>query len=391
MMLEQGQSSIIGIAELPPTLDPGGRTTLDLLAEAAAQAIQDAGLHKSDIDGLLVAPPSEDSYFLWPSQVAEYLQLAPVFMNMVELGGASAAATVARAALLVGAGICKNCLCLSGGVWDSQVFNTRAGKLAVMSQAEINYELPYGPMGFNSGYALIARRHMYEYGTTPEQMAKIAVDQRTNALANPKALFNQKALTVKDVLDSPVIVDPLHLLEIVRPCGGAAAAIVSRSDHGAHTAHDPIAVCGFGEAYTHNSIVYAPSLTVSPIKMAAERAFQMAGVKVSDIDLVSLYDCYTITVLISLEDIGFCRKGEGGKFIEDTDLTYKGSLPCNTHGGQLSCGQASFAGGMSHVIEAVRQLRGEAGSRQVKNNRLALVNGNGGVMSTQCCLILGRK
>jgi len=246
-------------------------------------------------------------------------------------------------------------------------------------------------MGFNSGYALIARRHMYEYGTTPEQMAKIAVDQRTNALANPKALFNQRALTVKDVLDSPVIVDPLHLLEIVRPCSGAAAAIVSRSDHGAHTAHDPIAVCGFGEAYTHNSIVYAPSLTVSPIKMAAERAFQMAGVKVSDIDLVSLYDCYTITVLISLEDIGFCRKGEGGKFIEDTDLTYKGSLPCNTHGGQLSCGQASFAGGMSHVIEAVHQLRGEAGSRQVKNNRLALVNGNGGVMSTQCCLILGRK
>lgn len=387
-MFQQGHPYIIGIGELKPTLDAGGRSTLDLMAEAAAKAIQDAGLHKDEIDGLLVTPPSEDSYFLWPSQVAEYLQLSPTFMNMVELGGASAAGSIARAALMVDAGVCKNCLCLSGGVWDKQVFNTREGKIAVMSQAEIDYDLPYGPMGFNSGYGLIARRHISEYGTTSEQLAKIAVDQRINAMANPDALFNQKLLTVKDVLESPIIVDPLHLLEIVRPCSGAAAVIVSRQ---ANNTHDPIEIRGFGEAYTHNSITYAPSLTISPIKMAAERAFQMAGVKAQDINLVSLYDCYTITVLISLEDIGFCRKGEGGKFVEDTDLTYKGSLPCNTHGGQLSCGQASFAGGMSHVTEAVRQLRGEAGLRQVKNNQLALVNGNGGVMSTQCCLILGRS
>lgn len=390
-LFPKDQTSIIGIGELKPSLDAGGKCTLDLMAEAAAQALKDAGLQKSDLDGLLVTPPSEDSYFLWPSQVAEYLQLSPVFMNMVELGGASAAGTIARAAMLIDAGICKNCLCLSGGVWDKQVFNTRAGKMAVMSQAEIDYDLPYGPMGFNSGYALIARRHISQYGTTPEQLAKIAVDQRKNALLNPDALFNQIPLTIEDVLSSPVIVDPLHLLEIVRPCSGAAAVIVSRFSDDPEQMHDPVSIWGFGEAYTHNSIVYAPSLTESPIKAAANRAFQMAGVEARNIDLVSLYDCYTITVLISLEDIGFCRKGEGGKFVQDTDLTYKGSLPCNTHGGQLSCGQASFAGGMSHVTEAVRQLRGEAGPRQVKKNRLALVNGNGGVMSTQCCLILGRR
>lgn len=389
-MFQPGQTSIIGIGELQPTLKAEDQTTLDLLARAAALAIQDAGLVKDDIDGLLVTPPSEDSYFLWPSQVAEYLQLFPAFMNMVELGGASAAGTIARAALMVDAGICHNCLCLSGGVWDPQVFNTRAGKMAVMSRAEIDYELPYGPMGFNSGYAWIARRHMAQYGTTAEQLAKIAVDQRTNALANPEALFNQKPLTVPEVLASPLIVDPLHLLEIVRPCSGAAAVIVSRSQT-PNTVHIPVPIQGFGEAYTHNSISYAPSLTLSPIKMAAERAFRMAEVRIQDIDLVSLYDCYTITVLISLEDIGFCAKGEGGRFVETTDLTFQGSLPCNTHGGQLSCGQASFAGGMSHVTEAVRQLRGEAGRRQVQNNRLALVNGNGGVMSTQCCLILGRR
>jgi len=388
-MFQPVHTSIVGIGELKPSLDAGGKSSLDLMAEAAALAILDAGLQKSDVDGLLVTPPSEDSYFLWPSQVAEYLQLSPVFMNMVELGGASAAATIARAALMVDAGICKNCLCLSGGIWDKQVFNTLEGKMAVMSQAEIDYELPYGPMGFNSGYALIARRHMHEYGTTPEQLAKIAVDQRINAMANPEALF-KTAITISDVLASPLVVDPLHLLEIVRPCSGASAVIVSRFSPDLNKKHDPVVIRGFGEAYTHNSIAYAPSLTESPIKMASQRAFQMSGVETKDIDLVSLYDCYTITVLISLEDIGFCRKGEGGKFVEHTDLTYNGSLPCNTHGGQLSCGQTSFAGGMSHVTEAVRQLRGEAGVRQVKKNRLALVNGNGGVMSTQCCLILGR-
>ncbi len=380
---------ITGIGELKPSLEAGGKSTLDLMGEAAALALLDAGLHKADIDGLLVTPPSEDSYFLWPSQVAEYLQFFPVFMNMVELGGASAAATVVRAALLVEAGICQHCLCLSGGIWDKQVFNTLEGKVAVMSQAEIDYDLPYGPMGFNSGYALIARRHMYEYGTTPEQLAKIAVDQRSNAMANPDALF-RKPITTAEVLASPLIVDPLHRLEIVRPCSGAAAVIVSRSSDHAGKSHDPVYVRGFGEAYTHNSIAYAPSLTESSIKLASRRALQMAGAEVQNIDLVALYDCYTITVLISLEDIGFCAKGEGGRFVENTDLTYNGSLPCNTHGGQLSCGQPSFAGGMSHVTEAVRQLRGEAGIRQVRKNHLALVNGNGGVMSTQCCLILGR-
>jgi len=387
-VFKPSHASIVGIGDLKPSLNPGGKSTLDFMAEAAALAILDAGLLKNDVDGLLVTPPSEDSYFLWPSQVAEYLQLFPVFMNMVELGGASAAATIARAALLVDAGVCKNCLCLSGGVWDKQVFNTLEGKMAVMSQAEIDYDLPYGPMGFNSGYALIARRHMHEYGTTPEQLAKIAVDQRFNAMANPDALF-KNPLTVSDVLASPLVVDPLHLLEIVRPCSGASAVMVSRFPSDANR-HDPVLVRGFGEAYTHSSIVYATSLTDSPIKMASHRACQMAGVEIENIDLVSLYDCYTITVLISLEDIGFCPKGKGGKFVENTDLTYNGSLPCNTHGGQLACGQASFAGGMSHVTEAVRQLRGEAGVRQVKKNRVALVNGNGGVMSTQCCLILGR-
>lgn len=382
---------VSGISELPPLKSAGDLRTLDLLAQAACLAIADAGLVKGDIDGLLVTPPSEDSGFMWPAQVAEYLQIFPSVLNMVELGGASAAGAVARAAMAVAAGICKHCLCLSGGVWDSQVFNTREGKLAVMSRAEIEYEMPFGPMGFNSGYALIARRHMEQYGTTAEQMAKIAVDQRFNALANHNALFNLEPLTIQEVLASPMVTDPLHLLEIVRPCSGAAAVIVSDGGKDSDLRNRAAYIMGWGEACTHNSVVYSPDITVSPVKDAAARAFAMAGVTPRDIHLISVYDCYPITVLITLEDAGFCQKGEGGPFVVEHDLSYKGSLPCNTHGGQLSFGQPSFAGGMSHIIEAVRQLRGEAGMRQVIKNDLAFVNGNGGVMSTECSLILGRE
>ncbi|HBQ87054.1 MAG TPA: acetyl-CoA acetyltransferase [Syntrophomonas sp.] len=340
-----GKAAITGIGELKPMKKAGGRSTLELLAEAAALALRDSDLSKKDIDGLLVAPPSEDTSFMWPAQVAEYLQLYPDYLNVVELGGASAAGAVARAAAAVACGLCSNCLCLAGGIWDTQVFNDMEGKMAVMSRAEVDFDLPYGPMGFNSGYALAARRHMHEFGTKPEQLAKIAVDQRINALANPDALFKEP-LTIEEVLRSPLIVDPIHLLEIVRPCSGAGAVIVSRAEQARDCPYRPVFIQGMGESCTHNSIVYAPSLTTSPVHRAAVNCYQMAGAGPRDIDLVSLYDCYTITVLITLEDAGFCSKGEGGAFVENTDLTYKGSLPCNTHGGQLSCGQTSFAGGM---------------------------------------------
>lgn len=385
-----GAAAITGISELKPEIKSAGKTTLDLLANATRLAVSDAGLNKSDINGLLVTPAVEDSAFMWPAQVAEYLQLSPQYLNVVELGGASAVAAVARAAVAVTAGLCRHCLCLSGGVWDSQVFNSEEGKMAVMSRAEIDYELPCGPMGFNSAYALVARHHIYQYGTRAEQLAKIAVEQRANALHNPLALYNQRELSIDEILASPVIVDPIHLLEIVRPCSGAAAVVVSRIDEARNQAHPAVSILGIGEACTHNSIIYAPDLTSSSITQAAGRAFSMAGCTPGDINLVSLYDCYTITVLITLEDAGFCPKGEGGNFVQSTDLTFKGQLPCNTHGGQLSCGQPSYAGGMGHVIEAVRQLRGQAGTRQVTKNDLAFVSGNGGVFSTESCLILGR-
>lgn len=380
---------ITGIGELKPLLDAKGFTELDLLMMAAAAAIKDAGLCKKEVDGLIVTPPSSDNYFMWPSQVAEYLQIMPELLDMVELGGASAVGSIIRSALFIEAGFCDHCLCLSGGIWDRRIFNTLEGKKKVMSQAEIDFELPFGPMGFNSAYALITRRHMQEYGTTAEQLAKIVTDQRFNAMVNPNALFKDRLLTIGDIIESPVIADPIHRLEIVVPCSGAAAVVVSRRDKAKVPCGQTVNILGAGEAYTHNSIVYAPDILESPVKNAAAKAFAMAGISREEIDFVSLYDCYPITVLMTLEDAGFCAKGEGGQFIENTDLTFKGTLPCNTNGGQLCCGQPSFAGGMSHVIEAVLQLRSEAGQRQVEKNKLAFVNGNGGVMSVESSIILG--
>ena len=253
----------------------------------------------------------------------------------------------------------------------------------------MEFDAPYGLSGANAGYALIARRHMHEFGTTPEQLAKISVDQRTNACANPQALFGKQLITIEDVLNSRMIADPLHLLEVVSPATGGGAFIVTSADRAKQSPNRPVYLLGAGEAGEHSSITRAPNMTHSLVKPAADQAFAMAGVSREQIDFIQPYDCYTITVLVTLEDAGFCVKGEGGRFIEETDLTWRGDLPCNTHGGQLSFGQPGIAGGMSQVIEGVRQLMGRGEQRQVANATLGFVNGNGGIMAEQCGLILG--
>jgi acetyl-CoA acetyltransferase len=229
------------------------------------------------------------------------------------------------------------------------------------------------------------------YGTKPEQMAKVAVDQRRNAMANPLAFFNDTPLTIDDVLNSRYICEPLHLFEIVSPMSGGAAVVVASPEVARRAKHPPIWLIGAGEGSDRCSVTYAPDINESAVKGAAETAFKMAGVQRKDIDVVCPYDCYTITVLVTLEDAGFCKKEQGGPFAMDHDLTYAGDFPCNTHGGQLSFGQPGLAGGMSHVTEGIRQLMGRGEGRQVKNARLGYVNGNGGIMSEQVSLILERQ
>ena len=380
-------AAIIGVGEVPPTRTAEGRSGVELMLEAARAAVRDAQIEPGQIDGVLVAPLLVGAPVTVPSTISEYLGIRAAYADIVDLGGASAAGMVWRAAAAIEAGLATTVLCTLGDALDPKAFYQRTVRWDGLPAPE--FERPYGPMGANSGYAMIAQRHAYEFGTTDEQRAKIAVDQRTNACATPQALFHGKPISIDDVLGSPRVVDPLHLLEIVMPCSGATALIVTSPDRATAGPHPPVYLMGAGEQVTHAIPASAASLTTSPIVESAARAFAMAGVTPAEIDLVSVYDCYTITVLITLEDAGFCVKGRGGPFVQEHDLTFRGDLPVNTHGGQLSFGQAGLAGGATHISEAVVQLRGQAGERQVRPCALAFVNGNGGIMGEQVSLILG--
>jgi acetyl-CoA acetyltransferase len=382
----KGKAAAIGIGELKPMKEPGPATTaLGLMAEVAAEAIADAGLDKRDIDGFLVGMPFSDPGFIYPASAAEVMGLRVKMLNVVDIGGASPAGMIWRAAAAIDAGMCSAVLCVVADM--NRAGDQRPPTVSVQRE----FESPYGNIGANCGYAMIANRHMFEFGTTSAQLAKVAVDQRSNALKNPLATFNDKPLTIAEVLGSRMIVDPLHLYEIVSPVTGGAAVIVASPEIAKRAKHPPIWLLGAGEYADHATITYAPSLTESPIKIAADTAFKMAGVERKDMNFVCPYDCYTITVVVTLEDAGFCKKGQGGRFVEEHDLTYRGDFPCNTHGGQLSFGQPGLAGGMSHVTEAIRQLMGRGGERQVKGAQLGYVNGNGGIMSEQVGLVLERR
>jgi acetyl-CoA acetyltransferase len=366
-----------------------------MLAEVGRQAVADAGLEFGDVDGLITCNFAE-APFMAPSTVVEYLGLRTRFAEVVDLGGATGAGMVLRAALAIEAGLCTTVLCVTAARREQQTTGRpkRSASSGFSGRLEdrspyAEFEVPYGAVGANYGYALIARRYMHEYALRPEQLAKIAVAERYNACHNPQALFFGQPLTVEDVLSSAMVVDPLHLLEIVMPVAGAAALVVTSAKRAKRKR--AVYVLGAGEYTTHRSITFAPSLTESAITPAADAAFKMAGVRRKDVDVASVYDCYTITVLITLEDAGFAKKGQGGAFVDEHNLQFDGDFPLNPHGGQLSFGQGGVAGGMSHVTEAVRQLTDRAFARQVPGCDVVFVNGNGGIMSEQVSLILGRQ
>lgn len=392
----RGKAAIVGVAEFKPSRYTEGETTLGMLAKVAADAVADAGLELGEVDGLLTESFAE-APFMAPATVIEYLGLRCRFSEVLDLGGATGAGMVSRAAAAINAGLCETVVCTTATRRERRTTEGPrrssnsgfAGRRVDRTPAS-EFETPYGAIGANYGYAMIANRYRYEYGVTPEQLARIAVAQRYNACHNPNALFFGQPITVDDVLNSPVVVDPLHLLEIVMPVAGAAAVVVTSAKKARTLPHPPAYILGAGECTTHKSITFAPSLTDSAIQASAERAFKMAGIRRKEIDLASVYDCYTITVLLTLEDAGFAKKGAGGAFVDEHNLQFDGDFPLNPHGGQLSFGQAGTAGGMSHVTEAARQLMRRARGRQVRKCQFAFVNGNGGIMSDQVSLVLGR-
>ncbi len=369
------------VGELP------GSTAMSLHAQAALGALADAGLELSDIDGVVCAYILSEKYPMLSSAFSEYLGIRPNFNAGLNAGGATAAIMVVQAAALVRTGVCRHVLCVTG---DSRLTGmTRDAVVAALAEfGHPQFEVPYG-ISIPAAYALVAQRYMHETGATEEHLAALAVAHRRHAAAHPDAHMTAP-LTMEDVARSRVISSPLRLFDCCLISDGAAALVVSAPEAARDLRKRPVAVLGAGQGHTHEHISAAPSLTDFGCRQAAARAFAAAGVGADDIDVAEIYDSFTITLLVELESIGFFAKGEAGEAALKGELTLGGRLPCNTHGGLLSFGHSGAAGGMFHIVEAVRQLRHEAGERQVPEAELAFVHGDGGVLSAHCSLILGR-
>ena len=346
------------------------RTPVSLAMEASLNAIADAGLKPSDIDGIIpygMGAVAEDFITNFGIKDLRFSAVTP-------MGGASPVASIQCAMLAIQAGLCKHVLLSLGRTGYS---GSRIGsRVQQMPQFKTigEFEMPSGAIAPPQLYAVMARRHFEMYGTTSRQLAEIAVTTRQHAIMNPRATM-QRPMTIDDHQASRMISDPFRLLDCSMESDGAAAVIVSAPDIAKDLRKKPVIVMGIAEGHPDSPSVISqrPDITTLGLAKAAPRAFEMAGVKQSEIDVAEVYDCFTYIVMCQLEDMGFCKKGEGGAFVENGALGINGRLPVNTHGGLLS--EAHIAG-MNHIVELTRQLRGEA-AVQVKNAEIGLVTGYG--------------
>ncbi len=363
---------------------------MQLHAELSRAAIEDAGLTKNDIDGVLTAGCDEATYcedVAHSAVFCEYMGLKPRFTYAVDLGTPVFAKMIEIAAVAIQAGLCNTVLIVSAEPTVSRASRHQAvEKMTGFGHPE--FELPYG-VSIPAFYALIARRHMHEYGTTGEQLARVAVTMRRHAARNPSARYREE-ITVEDVLASPLIADPLHRLDCCVTTDGGGALVVTSLERARDLKRHPIRVIGTGQSFSHEHLIAAPSLTSFLDSESNSTVFASAGVAPDDMDLALLYDNFTISVIIQLEDLGFCARGEGGAFVDCGHIELGGRLPVNPHGGLLSESHPGRPGGIIHLIEAVLQLRGSAGPRQIADAQLALVHGVGGIMSNQATAILAR-
>jgi acetyl-CoA acetyltransferase len=380
-----GQIAIAGVYEYPQRWAPD-KTEYQIMAECGREALADAGLTLSDVDGLFGA-----SMGMGPMgmvQLSEYLNIKPRYLDGSNIGGSSFVSHVAHAAAAIHAGLCEVAMILYGSTAASSAMAIGTGG-ALGRDPGSAFIAPYG-MTLVSSYAMVARRHMHQYGTTAEQLADIAVSTRQHASLNADAKMRQP-ITRDDVLASRVIADPLHLLDCCIISDGGGAVIVTSLERARDLAKPPVVVLGTGESVAHQEIG-APDLTTIAAKQSGEHAFAMAGISHADVDFCSIYDSFTITVLVTLECLGFCKPGEGGAFVENGQIGLGGRLPVNPDGGGLSSNHPGMRG-IFLVIEAVRQLRGGLGARQVENAEIGLAHGTGGYLGTMhsgATLILGK-
>jgi acetyl-CoA acetyltransferase len=347
-----------------------GRSVYDLAGEAAAGALAHAGVEKREIDGVAVnASLTGAGEPFWSNRICDALGLVPRWLQTTDLGGASAVGGVARAAAMIRAGWCTTALVL-GTDAPSTAWGARYGSYRP------EFEQPYGVQGPPGLFGFLQRRYAEQYPLKLEALAKIAIVQREHALLNPNAIFKQ-ALTLDDYMKSRMVSDPLRLLDSVMFCDGAAAVVVTTAERARGRGGRPVYPVAYAEITNFAGDDPAPDVTETGFSVVGPAALAQAGLGAREIQQFHPYDDFTIAVLMQMEQIGFCGRGEGSRFVLETDLSWKGILPLNTGGGQLSAGQPGLASGMLNLIEAVRQLRGEATGRQVTDPRNAMVTGIG--------------
>jgi acetyl-CoA acetyltransferase len=373
-------AGISGIGETPVGELPGA-TALSLMETAALAALDDAGLAPSDLDGLVTARSMVAPLHRMAVILAERLGMTPELFSTLEAGGATSLQMLTHAQSVIGAGRARHVLCVAADNLLTGLSRDMAVQ-AMAENADIEFEVPFGTFP-PAAYALAARAHMHAYGTTAEQLAEVAVAARAWAALNPEAQM-RAPLTMAQVLAAKRVAEPFGLNDCALISDGGAAFVVSAAEE-----KPVVLILGAAEAAGHEYITRAPELTSFASVLAGRRAFAMAGCQPSEIDLAEIYDCFTITPIITLEDLGFCAKGEGGAFVQDGRTAPGGDFPMNTHGGLLSHAHPGKPGGIFHLTEAVRQLRGDAGGRQVAGAELALVTGVGGMFSAHATAILG--
>jgi len=376
--LMRGSAAIVGAAESDLGAVAALMHPVDLMAQGIHRALEDAGLELKDVDGLFCATTQARTSAM---SLVEYLGLHNAYTDSTIVGGSSFEVHVAHAQAALAAGLCTVAVITYGSTQRT------VGRRAASAREYNAYETPYKPFLPATAYAMAASRHMHEFGTTREQMAEVAVAARKWAQLNPVA-WEKKPLSVQDVLGARMISYPFTVRDICLVTDGGGAIVMTTAERARNMKRKPVYVLGCGQSITHASITSMPDLTHTGAIESGRQAYKMAGLKASDIAMAQLYDAFTINTILFLEDLGFCPKGEGGRFVSDGRIAPGGSMPVNTNGGGLSyCHPGMY--GLFILIEAVRQLRGDCGERQLKDAHTAIVHGNGGVLSAQSTVILG--
>ncbi|MSQ33068.1 MAG: thiolase [Dehalococcoidia bacterium] len=374
-----GKSAIVGVNEYPKRRDPTV-TALQIHALCAKAALEEAGLTKDDVDGYFTSGVGG----MPTVAMCEFLGLRPTYVDSTSIGGSSFVSHVGHAAGAIASGLCNVALITYGSTSWSQLTAIGTGGRAQGDYWD-QFEVPYGPTTVGS-YALAAQRYEHEFGGTVEKRAEVSVATRKWAQLNPDAMFREP-LTIEDVVKSRVISSPLRFFECCVISDGGGAVVMTSAERARDLKQKPVYILGVGEAVSHTSMNQMADLLTIPAKVSGEKAFRLAGLKPADIQVAEIYDSYTITVLLSLEGLGFCKRGEAADFVKGQRTAPGGAFPLNTDGGGLSSNHPGMRG-IFTVIEATRQLRGQRGKAQVKDAKVALCHGTGGSLSSGATAIL---